>query len=168
MGSTPHNSPPRKRRMHWRIRMLHWLLRIGCSCPAHAPGASTCSACPAGCPCHCTMPGVLSTLGGSGSSTSRSLLKYLGGLAVVGAALRAGGGAVADAPSALPGGAARKAAEQSAEARGGASGRPGVNMEFVRQLMKILAVCIPSVFSMEALWAAIAGGAEFQCPDHAK
>lgn len=103
------------------------------------------------------MPGVLSKLLGGVSPPTRRMLGYLGAMAAVGAAIRAAGGAAADTPSALPG-REREGDDDTPVAAAARARRPGVDAHFIKQLVKLLGICIPSVLSAEAAWAAIAGG----------
>jgi len=82
---------------------------------------------------------------------------YLAGLAAIGSALRTAGASAARSKSALPAAAAEQAQAAMVEANAvGGKARPGVNMQFLKQLIKLLRICIPGVFTPEAFWAALA------------
>ena len=123
----------------------------------HVPGAAVLLPISRGGDDPVAMPGVLSTLMGGISTPNRRLLGYLGAMAAVGAAIRAAGTAAADTPSALPC-EMRDEEDGSQVAAAARTQRPGVNAEFFKQLLKLMKICIPSVFSAEAAWAGIAGG----------
>mgnify|MGYP005992374763 CR=1 FL=1 len=103
------------------------------------------------------MPSVFSKPLAALNPSTRKLFAYLAGLAVIGSALRAAGASAARSKSALPAAAAEEAqlamAEQSTKR---SHGKPGVNMEFLKQLTKLVRICIPGVFTPEAFWATLA------------
>jgi hypothetical protein len=105
--------------------------------------------------------------------STRKLFAYLAGLAAVGVALRAAGDGASKSRSALPAAAAEQVqAHLASQAQTSKRQRPGVNMQFLKQLTHILRICIPGVFTPEAFWAALATceeccGCAIKCLDDA-